>query len=213
MTYTIIGGDKKEYGMVSADDMRRWITEGRLNAQTLVKAESDAEFRQLGEFPEFAAMLAAEIRERSTTPAAAIQPPIGGSRDAALGLVKGPAMALIVTAGLGIAYYAFSGIFTLITGGAMFQQQMPANIPPEWEPFIKGMQGPLAGFINLAVAALNGFVLFGAIKMLRLQNRGLAVAVSIVAMLPCQCCCVFGLPFGIWALVVLNKPEVKSQFG
>jgi hypothetical protein len=36
---------------------------------------------------------------------------------------------------------------------------------------------------------------------------------SVVAMLPCQCCCLFGLPFGIWALVVLNKPEVKSHFG
>jgi hypothetical protein len=79
--------------------------------------------------------------------------------------------------------------------------------------FIEGAQGPLAGAVNLLIAALNGFVLFGAIKMLRLQSHGLAMAASIVAMLPCQCCCLLGLPFGIWALVVLNKPEVKSQFG
>jgi hypothetical protein len=25
-------------------------------------------------------------------------------------------------------------------------------------------------------------------------------------------CCLVGLPIGIWALVVLNKPEVKSSF-
>ena len=25
-------------------------------------------------------------------------------------------------------------------------------------------------------------------------------------------CCLLGVPFGIWALVVLNKPEVKAQF-
>jgi hypothetical protein len=77
---------------------------------------------------------------------------------------------------------------------------------------MEGLQGPLAGVINLVFAALNGFVLFGAIKLLKLRNYGVATASSIVAMLPCQCCCLFGLPFGIWALMVLNKPEVKSQF-
>jgi len=78
--------------------------------------------------------------------------------------------------------------------------------------FLEGMRGPLAGVISFAIAALNGFVLFGAIKLLRLQNRGMAMAGAVVAMLPCQCCCVLGLPFGIWALVVLSKPEVKSAF-
>ena len=52
--YTIIGGDGKEYGPVSGEDLRKWIVEGRLNAQTLAKAESDAEFRPLSTFPEFA---------------------------------------------------------------------------------------------------------------------------------------------------------------
>jgi len=35
--YTIIGGDQKEYGALSAEDMRKWIAEGRLNAQTFTK--------------------------------------------------------------------------------------------------------------------------------------------------------------------------------
>ena len=49
--------------------------------------------------------------------------------------------------------------------------------------------------------------------MQKLQNYQFALTASIVAMVPCiSPCCVFGLPFGIWALVVLNKPEVKSQF-
>jgi len=52
--YIIIGGDGKEYGPVSGEDLRKWIAEGRLNAQTLAKAESDAEFRPLARFPEFA---------------------------------------------------------------------------------------------------------------------------------------------------------------
>ncbi len=53
-TYTIIGGDQKEYGPVTADDIRQWIAESRLNEQSLVKAESDTEFRTLDKFPEFA---------------------------------------------------------------------------------------------------------------------------------------------------------------
>jgi hypothetical protein len=52
--YTIIGGDGKEYGPVSDEELRKWIAEGRLNAQSLAKAESDAEFRPLATFPEFA---------------------------------------------------------------------------------------------------------------------------------------------------------------
>src|ERR1017187_5201898 len=53
-TYSIIGGDGKEYGSVLGEDLRKWIAEGRLNAQTLAKADSDAEFRPLSTFPEFA---------------------------------------------------------------------------------------------------------------------------------------------------------------
>lgn len=52
--YFIIGGDGKEYGPVTDADVRQWITEGRLNAESRAKAESDAEFRTLATFPEFA---------------------------------------------------------------------------------------------------------------------------------------------------------------
>jgi len=52
--YNIIGGDGKEYGPVTDADVRLWIAEGRLNAASRAKAESDAEFRALAQFPEFA---------------------------------------------------------------------------------------------------------------------------------------------------------------
>lgn len=52
--YLIIGGDGKEYGPVTETDVRQWIAEGRLSAQSRAKAESDAEFRTLATFPEFA---------------------------------------------------------------------------------------------------------------------------------------------------------------
>ena len=56
--YSIIGGDGKEYGPITDADVRLWIAEGRLNAHSLAKGEGDAEFRELAQFPEFAAVLA-----------------------------------------------------------------------------------------------------------------------------------------------------------
>jgi uncharacterized membrane protein len=56
--YLIIGGDGKEYGPVTDADVRQWIGEGRLNALSQVKAEGDAEFRALAQFPEFAEVFA-----------------------------------------------------------------------------------------------------------------------------------------------------------
>jgi hypothetical protein len=55
--YFIIGGDGKQYGPITGDDVRKWITEGRLNASSSAKAESDAEWRTLDTFPEFAGAL------------------------------------------------------------------------------------------------------------------------------------------------------------
>jgi Membrane domain of glycerophosphoryl diester phosphodiesterase/GYF domain 2 len=52
--YLIIGGDGKEYGPVTDADVRQWIAEGRLAPSSQAKAESDAEFRALAQFPEFA---------------------------------------------------------------------------------------------------------------------------------------------------------------
>jgi uncharacterized membrane protein len=57
--YIIIGGDEKEYGPISADDVRQWITEGRLNEQSRIKAEGEGEFRALETFSEFAILFPA----------------------------------------------------------------------------------------------------------------------------------------------------------
>ena len=51
------------------------------------------------------------------------------------------------------------------------------------------------------------------VKMMKLEHRGLAYAASILAMIPCiSPCCILGLPFGIWSLVVLADNDVKSAF-
>ncbi len=52
--YKIIGGDRKEYGPVTETELREWIAEGRLNAQSLAQVEGGAEWKPLGTFVEFA---------------------------------------------------------------------------------------------------------------------------------------------------------------
>jgi predicted PurR-regulated permease PerM len=66
---------------------------------------------------------------------------------------------------------------------------------------------------NVIAIAVGVVVLLGALKMKKLESREWAMTASILAMIPCiSPCCIVGLPIGIWALVVLSKPEVKSAF-
>lgn len=57
--YKIIGGDGREYGPISAEQLRQWITEGRANAQTQVLPEGATSWQPLGSLPEFAVFVGA----------------------------------------------------------------------------------------------------------------------------------------------------------
>lgn len=51
--FTIIGGDGKEYGPVTADQIRAWITAGRASLDTSAKTVGSEEWRRLGDYAEF----------------------------------------------------------------------------------------------------------------------------------------------------------------
>lgn len=55
--YQIIGVDGKEYGPVSADQVRQWISAGRANGQTLANLVGDLDWKPLGSFAEFSGWL------------------------------------------------------------------------------------------------------------------------------------------------------------
>src|SRR5580693_3326356 len=52
--YKIIGTDGKQYGPIGAEQIRRWLAENRVNAQTLAQADGVQEWKPLISFPEFA---------------------------------------------------------------------------------------------------------------------------------------------------------------
>ena len=210
-TYTIIGGDQKEYGSVTADDLRKWIADGRLNAQSLAKEENDTEWRPLSAFPEFADALT--HGSAPPPPLAAPMAGVDGGRDVALQLVKGPVIGLKVTAIVGLILVVAGFVFNILTlsGFHFGMQQIP---DPQMQKLFNTLGGGLGIVQNIIGGIVGVVVLLGAARMQKLQNYQFALTASIVAMVPCiSPCCLFGLPFGIWALVVLNKPEVKSQFG
>lgn len=205
--YKIIGADQKEYGPVTGDQIRQWIADGRVNGQTPAQAEGAPEWKPLSGFPEFADAPAAGVPGLPASFAA------GSGREAALQAVRGPAMALRVTAIIGLVLVGLSLVVNILTiTGMDFGMQQLGD--PQFQKILNNLSGGLGIIQNVIGAAVGILVLVGASKMGALQNHPFALTTSILAMLPCiSPCCLLGLPFGIWALVVLNKPEVKSQFG
>lgn len=131
------------------------------------------------------------------------QPPMGPAPE---DRVNGPAIALMVTAGIGIAIQALLLLLNLIgtgVGAAQGGDEGAMNM-------LSGGVGIVQNLIGLAVGVV---VLMGALKMKRLESHGFAMTAAILAMIPCVSpCCLLGLPFGIWAVVVLNDANVKAAF-
>jgi hypothetical protein len=57
--YRMIGADGREYGPISADQLRQWVGQGRANATTNVLPEGAAEWKPLSSLPEFSMLFAA----------------------------------------------------------------------------------------------------------------------------------------------------------
>jgi prepilin-type processing-associated H-X9-DG protein len=109
-TYTIIGSDLKQYGSVTAENICRWIAEGRLNEQSLIKVQGDAEFRPLPDFPEFAEALAAKAGVGVTPPS------LPGVASVAPAKTSGLAIASLVLAILGVFTCGTTALIGLILG-------------------------------------------------------------------------------------------------
>ena len=216
--YKVIGGDLKQYGPVSAEDVRKWIADGRLNAQSLAQIHGDLEWKQLSTFPEFADVFGGEPTPLSPPPPFA-PPPDDSERQTALRRIKAPAVALMVTAILNILLGVWSLVRLLVFPPDL--QQLNSELEqlnnPQFQEFMQkllhmtyGPFGIASGVLGLALSVL---ILIGASKMHSLRSYEFSMTAAILAMIPCLTpCCILGLPFGIWAVVALTRPGIKSQF-
>lgn len=132
--------------------------------------------------------------------------PWAGVDPTAASRVSGPAVALIVTGALGIALQAVGIVGRLL----QFRMGMPPGGPPNMPMFFAPGVYVITGGITIALGIV---VIVGAVKMKNLQSYAFAMTAAIIAMVPCVSpCCLLGLPFGIWALVVLSDAGVKAAF-
>ena len=228
--YYIQGADQKEYGPVSADQLRQWISENRLNRFSPARADGESLWKTLGDFPEFAEVLVvaappaseAPPSEPTTVSAANASPYGSGFRPSTPGIsesvidekIKVPAIGIITTGALG-ALLSLTGVITTLSGSNK-NTEIPPGLPPEAAGLLKSYLLAMEPFnlpLNLLALILSVLTLMAGIKMLQRRSYGLVMAGVIVGMLPCLsgCCCT-GLPFGIWALIVLSNPEVRKSF-
>ncbi len=66
--------------------------------------------------------------------------------------------------------------------------------------------------LSLLVTCIGAVIVYGVMRMRELENYKLAVIGSVLAILPISPGCLLGVPFGLWALVVLTRKEVKKSF-
>lgn len=234
--YKIIGGDQKEYGPVTFDQVLAWVRDNRANGQTLIQKEGGP-WLPLSALPEFASILAEQAAAAPVAPVAsgsspAAPPPSSypsalpafgmeagpdEQRERALRMVQAPGIALLVLGILRVILAVLGAVLGMMRG----QPELPpGQLPPEVAEFLQSpmmqfMQSPTFAVVSSVFALfLAGLVIFAAQKMRALESHTLVLVVTVLASIPCLECCggCLTLPFGIWALVTLMKPEVKSQF-
>jgi hypothetical protein len=144
-TYTIIGHDQKQYGSVTEGQLRQWIADGRVNAQTRVQAEGATEWKSLSEIPEFAAALISSAPPplSSAMPTTATAAPQKMSGMAVTSLVLG--ILGIVTCGITVLLSAPIGLIL----GAIAMNKIGKS-----QGQLRGKGLALAGIITSGVAFL-----------------------------------------------------------
>ena len=125
-------------------------------------------------------------------------------------MVKWPAVCLLV---VGVLSFLMLVASFLLSG--TMNDYLVKMIEESGEEVPRELLSPTSP-LNLAA---NGFglllsigTILGGWSMLQRSSWPLAVAGAVCAILPCASCCCLSTPFGIWALIVLLRPEVKEAW-
>jgi hypothetical protein len=193
------------------------VGERRLNQATMASLEGEGIWKPLGQFAEFADLFAAGVGAPAVASGGIYSADPAAARAAALKQVKVPALIMTIVAIVSILAFV-ANLAVAATGrdpGRAMIEAFGINLPqppPEQVEMQKKLVLPMAVGQLVIGTIWNAFVIFGASRMKQLRSPGLAMTAAILATIPCCSFCCTSLPFGIWALVVLAKTEVKSQF-
>ena len=112
--------------------------------------------------------------------------------------VRKPADGLIIAGGINILCII---PFTVFMGTIIFSNSM----------LLPNNDGQAAA-LSLLVTCIGAVIIYGVMKMRELESYRWSVISTILAILPISPGCVFGVPFGIWALSILLRKKVKEAF-
>ena len=104
--YKLLGSDQKEYGPVSTEQVRAWISQGRANGRSQLQAVGSTQWKSLAEFPEFADALRALA---GAAPAAAAGSPTAPK-------TSGMALGSLVLGCLGLVSCGITSLVGLVLG-------------------------------------------------------------------------------------------------
>lgn len=106
-------------------------------------------------------------------------------------------------------------ILTIVSLILAFRDPPPVdpNLPELVNEFRRAGYGPLAIAIQSVFFVVNLFIISGGFMMTQLKAWPLCLAASLLSMVNFgNCCCVLGLPVGIWAVIVLSMDDVRRKF-
>ena len=145
-------------------------------------------------------------------------PPVGpaGPPGVAGALTRDEARSKLIVPGIALACVCGLLIGVFLLDLVLFASGMPlttgtsSGVPPEMAEWVR----PFTIAVCIFAAVANAFNVFAAIQMVRVRSWGLALAGCIVAAIPLtsSACCILTLPFSIWAIVMLVKPEIRAAF-
>lgn len=127
--------------------------------------------------------------------------------------VRVPGTLLVVVGCLGIAANLMLVVFPNALRDRGSVRRPPGMNDSAFESYKRSRTAPLMDYLLPAPPfAVYSLVIFAGARMRQLRSRGLAITGAFLAMLPCSLVIVFGIPVGIWSLIVLANPAVTEAF-
>jgi hypothetical protein len=235
--FKMIGGDGREYGPISPEQLRDWVLEQRANGQTLVQREGSTGWLPLASFPEFAEALKTAWPEQPPLAPPPSPLPLASADDRPFRAAPIATGRVSITACLGQGWGLFCRHFYLLAAacGLVWLISSGTAFVPCAGPFISlAISGPLYGGLALLVLRLirqrearvaDAFAGFGPpfatlllVGVLTSVVSGLGLLLCLIPGLLLKALWAFALPLAAdrsqsaWHAMETSRKAVSAQF-